>query len=227
MTKRILWCGGSHLGHARNCIPDIFSSYSNTYVNTAGPNNRVKLQQGERYSYENSDQGNSTVKRFKPVGSEQWYQVDDYDILVFVNQWVQFHRFIATPEPLTDEILDLIFKDNFLINLPGSIYNEPLDILPGLWGKSCSYLLSGPLPNGSEYLRASLSIKKRFIQSVDDFCQQREIIHVQQPQELLNQRFFATPTRFNRSDKKDRWRHVNDDFWATYLQHLKRRIELA
>lgn len=227
MTKHILWCGGSHLGHARNCIPNIFSSYSNTYINTAGPGNRIKLQQGDRYCYEYSDQEKIIAKCFKPVGSEVWYQVDDYDILVFVNQWVQFHRFISTPEPLSSEILDLILEDEgFLINLPESLYNEPLDILPGFWGRECCYLMSGPLPNGPEYLRISMPIKKRFIHSVDNFCLRKGIIHVPQPAELLNQKFLATPTRFNRSDKKDRWRHVNDDFWATYLAQLKRLIEM-
>ncbi|KZK97253.1 hypothetical protein PsAD5_02342 [Pseudovibrio sp. Ad5] len=214
MTK-ILWCGGSHLGNARTPILQTFEEFENDFYITAGPGNLAWARKGGRYEQ------NGTTVGGNGRSPTDYFDLAQYDHIVFVGHWIQPRRFFIGSQPLSSAVLDCMFPVNdFLIHIPGNIYNQPLELFPQIAIDKC-ILMCDPAPNFSSYVRAPLFAKKYFFEKAEEFCTLRGIKCLTQPETTLNTRL-VTKSKFNK--RENDYVHMNFEFWKSYLKKTRMYI---
>src|SRR5688572_6746749 len=136
--KRILWCGGSHLAHAR---PHIEASHATTlkgyepdfYV-TAGPRNRDWSGTGGRYTVDGA------VVSGNAHEPERKVDMSANSALVFIGQFFQpFKAFIGDMDhssAVVGRVLQHLPMQGYFHdparNIEHRWYNEPLSLFPPL-----------------------------------------------------------------------------------------------
>lgn len=210
--KKILWCGGSHVANAKGVIGAIFPDVENAFYITAGPTNLRWAREGGRYSVKGSIVGANG--RSPSV----FHDLADYDSIVFIGHWIQPQRFMKGPAPLSDAVLDEMFRESdFLINSPSRIYNEVLEVFPRVAPGKC-VLVCDPLSNMRELTQVPVRAKLRFLEKAAEFCAARGMGFVSQPETTLNTKM-VTKKKFNRRD--DDFIHMNNQFWKSYLKKVR------
>ena len=221
--KKILWCGGSHLGTARKSIGSIFCQHDNDFYITAAPKARDWSVRGGRYVNRGSLVSGSPVEKGRDI------DLSNYDHIVFVGQFVQISRYFCDFSPVSDFLMDsVIFSDNFLLKLPagdsqspsfqkGAIYNEPLELFPKLMSNDSScWLIPDPLPNGTASgAMVPIKVKKKFIEGVRRVCDANKLNLFLQPDKTFDHEW-RTLIQYN-ADKV----HMGELFWDTVLAELR------
>ena len=212
--KKILWCGGSHLGNAANLINSTFSNNYNEYYITAAPRNRDWSKAGGRYFVDGSIVGNNAHEPHRRLN------LNNFDRIIFVGQYIQPQRYVNVEfkQLLSSSLLDAILeRDDLFLRLPGGIFNEPISLFPRIAKDKC-VLLCDP------WLRRNdLPIKfmERFTEKLSNYCAEKNMLLFFQPDSTLEKRF-STHYRFSRSENNRS--HFNDEFWRLCLQDLSIKI---
>lgn len=220
--RKVLWCGGSHLGNAKGLIQSKFSHFSNDFAVTAA-GFHIKYLSGLRICLDGGE-----IKGLEKFNSHNLdsYSKNDYDFCVFVGQYIQPTRYFRGCSPLSSAVLENILDPSrFLIemrsghavnafkrseNYQSFFRNQPLELFPQLF-KERLVLIRDPLPLGLEsYANVPLQYKERFNQSVVKFCAKNGIKLVCQPLHTVDQ-FGLTNQKFQRKD--DDHNHASNEFW--------------
>ena len=202
--RKILWCGGSHLGSSKDVIPSIFEHDENTFHVTAGGKNRLWSMNGGTYRVEGTVVGGNAHE------PERREDLSRYDHIVFVGQYIQPNRYFQGDCLLSNAVISKILsQDDFLIKFPDGIYNQPLELFPDLHPRVT--LLADPWHSKQHIDRKCLSA---FVDAVSQFCIKRNIRLMFQPASTLSERY-QTDKKFKKSDI-DRI-HCNAAFWNEYL----------
>lgn len=210
--KKLLWCGGSHLGGAMNTIKTLFSDHYNEYYITAAPVNRDWSVVGGRYFVDGSVVGNNAQEPDRRIN------LDDFDHIIFVGQYIQPQRYVQSSQLLSSSLLDAILeRDDLFMRLPGGIFNEPISLFPRIAKDKC-VLLCDPWTRSNNL---PIRFMERFAERLSDYCAENKMLLLFQPESTLEGKF-STHYRFSRSENDDM--HFNDEFWRLYVQDLRIKI---
>ena len=206
--KKILWCGGSHLGHAKKVIESNFAENTNSFYITAGPKNKRWSIQGGRYFVEGSVVGDNGAEPDKRL------DLSDFDQIIFIGQWIQPLKYLPRFQPISTALKHAILRrDDLFINLPGGNFNEPIVLFPKIAKGKC-ILLCDPWNRNNAL---PIAFIEDFKQELICFCQKEDIRLMFQPQSTLDKNL-STLEIFSRSQSDKS--HFNTDFWRLYLQSL-------
>ena len=214
--KKILWCGGSHLGTAKESIRSIFAKYDNEFYITAAPKNRDWSKIGGKYFVDGSIVGDNAHEPGRRV------DLGAFDRIIFVGQYIQPQRYVRPSQLLSSALLKAVLhRDDLFIRLPGGIFNEPLSLFPRIAKKNC-VLLCDPwiVSNRSNLL--PVEFMQGFKKKLTNYCLKNSILLLFQPNSTVKWGFY-TRRGFRRSSN-DKW-HFNDDFWRLYIQSLKDKFD--
>ncbi len=216
--KKILWCGGSHLVDAHAQICEVFSFTQNTFYGTAGPQNLAWSKVGGRYKV------SGTVVGANGYQPSVHHDLEAYDLVIFVGQFVMPQMYFHGYQPLSASILDAMLPiESFLEKLPDGGFNEPLTLFPRLAPGRC-VLACDPMPTGEAFADyVPLNAKRKFLEHVIKFCVFHGLICIFQPNETLGDNL-ATLRSLRRTDG-DRM-HMNADFWRHFLLKIRDELEL-
>jgi len=204
---KILWCGGSHLANARHAISLLFSNYQNTLYVTAGGANKDWSIQGGVYKC------NGTLVGCNGREPKRMVDLSSYDKVVFVGQYVQPSRYFNPRQLLSDAVISEILNDeNFLIRLPGDIYNQPLELFSRLHANVT--LIPDPWSSQQHIDENNLDA---FELALERFCDNRKIKLLRQPDSTLSKKY-QTKSIYNRKEEDNH--HFNRKFWRSHLRLL-------
>lgn len=214
--KKILWCGGSHLGSAKNAIKPIFEKYKCEFYITAGPKILNWSAQGGRWSVDGSIVSNDCQP-------EQKFNLSRFDHIVFVGHFIQPHRYMKShhlpSSALVNAILD---RDDLFIRIPISPhrqgFNEPILLFPQIAPNKC-ILLPDPWLT-KENFSPSREFMQKYKEKLVEFCKKNNLLLLFQPDSTL-ENCFNTKKKFSKGDRN----HFNTVFWHRHLQNLKESIE--
>lgn len=207
--KKTLWCGGSHLASCKEVILSMFQKAENAFYITAGPKIKRWSINGGTYRVSGSLIGGNGYEPKRVI------DLSYYDRIIFVGQYIQpqryFHGFHSDyDQKLSTSAISVILEaDNFLIRLPGGIYNQPLELFPSLHTKVV--LLSDPWIAEHQMNQKCLHA---FRAAVKNFCVQRNIEILFQPERTQSEPY-KTSTKYK--VKKSDNGHFNKNFWNEYL----------
>lgn len=210
--KKILWCGGSHLGHSKKVIETLFSDHNNEYYITAAPMNKNWSKDGGRYFVEGSIIGDNAAE------PERRLDLLDFDHIVFVGHYIQPQKYTFRSQPLSSALKKAILgRDDLFIRLPDGNYNEPITLFPEIAKGKCVLLcdpfaLNNALP---------IDFMEEFKIELHNFCLKKGIDLMFQPQPTLDHNL-STLKSYSRSEGDQI--HCNEDFWLLYLQSLKEKL---
>ena len=213
--RKILWCGGSHLGNAKIVINAIYSDSHNEYYVTAAPLNRDWSAVGGRYFVDGSVVGNNAQEPDRRI------DLADYDRIIFVGQYIQPQRYARPSQMLSSSLVNAILeRDDCFTRLPGSIFNEPISLFPSIAKGKC-VLLCDPWQRSNNL---PIRFMERFANNLNNFCEKNNIQLLFQPESTL-ERKFSTHNRFSRSENAENDRmHFNEEFWRLYMQDLRTKV---
>ena len=218
--SRILWCGGSHLAHAKPVLERQLGARD--FFVTAGPELNRWSAEGGRYRVEGSKVSGNLFSQ------EHHVDLDDFDRIVFVGQWVQPHKWFNAGQMLSRGVLDAMFKDNaVLVQAPDGSFNEPLLLFPKLARKRC-VLACDPFPHTlshwpmhhcrGNYRDIPVQCLERFYTEVQKVCRQRGITMLLQPSNTFTN--WVTATEYSRGDQI----HMTEAFWEDYVALIGKSI---
>ena len=221
--SRILWCGGSHLAHARPVLERQLEA-KNFYI-TAGPELNRWSSEGGRY------QVNGSTVSGSPFAPELHIDLDEYDQIVFVGQWVQPHKWFNAGQLLSDEVLEAMFSgDRVLTQAPDGAYNEPLLLFPRLAPGRC-VLACDPFPHSDSqwqkhhchgyYRDIPTKNLERFYAQVKKVCTQRDITMLLQPYDTHSN--WVTASEHSRGDQI----HMTEEFWQRYGELIRKSLGIG
>ena len=207
--KNILFCGGSHLAHAKKVIEKKFRNYDIEFYVTAGPKNRDWSIKGGRYKVNGNEVGGNFVK------PDLFKDLSKYEYIVFVGQWIQINRYLIflKKQMLSKSILSEIFNKNCFINIPGNIYNEPLEIFPKL-APNKIILIPDPLVKITRLEYITSNYIDYFYRQLHLFCESKSIKIVMPDKSLLDD-IGCVKAEYMR-DKKDI--HCTREYWEILFE---------
>jgi hypothetical protein len=218
MDKRILWCGGSHLGNAKSTITALHSNSLKgiglDFYITAAPVNRKWSANGGRYYVEGTSVGKNG---HSPLIS---HDLSCYSAIVFIGQWIHPFKIFTGSMPLSSSLLHTLLNDVPLYGFSRwkgptiqQWYNEPLELFPRIAGCPI-YLIPDPPICADEYRQVPLSVKKAFASKLESFCLANGITLCNLPASVLDPDQI-TPKRFLRGTSDSA--HMSDVYWQTVL----------
>ena len=221
--KKILWCGGSHLGTARKSIESIFCKHENDFYITAGTKAKDWSTMGGRYVNHGSLIGGSPVEKGRVI------DISNYDHIAFIGQFIQISRFFCDFAPVSDSLVDaVILSNSFLLKLPsggvrnpsfqnGILYNEPLELFPKLMPNDSScWLIPDPFANGNvSGAMVPLNAKKKFLEGVKRVCNANGINVFLQPDNTFDNEW-RTLMKYNIDEM-----HMGELFWNIVLAEFR------
>lgn len=227
--KKVLWCGGSHLANAKQLIQSKFSYLSNDFAVTAG-DFHLQYLRGLRIYLDGSEI--KGLEKFRPTNFNS-YSKSDYELCIFVGQYIQPTRYFWDCTPLSNAVVsNILDPSRFLLDMRSGhavndfkspkkyqtcFRNQPLELFSRLFAERL-ILIHDPLPLCLEsYANVPLKYKERFNQSVVQFCSKNGIKLVCQPSHTVDQ-FGLTNQKFQRSESDQT--HANDDFWDIILNQI-------
>ena len=216
--KRLLWCGGSHLAHARGHILQRWPDAENDFYVTAGPDNNRWSAGGGRYPVQGTWVGPNAYQPDRSI------DLSHYDAIVFIGQWIQPHKVFRAGQPLSADLLHCIVADgSILLHPPDGAFNEPLTLFPALAPGRC-WLLCDPYPHAESHWEAQhchghyrdipTAYIEAYIEGLKRFCAERTIQLLLQPDSSHHNRI--TLSQYSRGDRI----HMNDAFWRLNLDQL-------
>ena len=207
--KSILFCGGSHLATAKTSIEKRFELFNLDYFVTAGTKNLKWFKNGGRYNIEGTIIGGS------PEQANIFKDLSKYDLIIFVGQFIQISRFLGgNKQLLSKSILKEIFKKDCFINLPGNLYNQPLEIFPEI-APNKVILIPDPLVKTLNIEGIDLDYVDYFYEQLHLFCEYR-FIKLLMPDKCL----LEDDLRFVKSTymlSKDNI-HCKKEYWDIFFQ---------
>jgi hypothetical protein len=228
--RRILWCGGSHLAQNKRRIEELHSEYRNEFALTAGGFHKWYLE-GNRLRIA----GDSVfdLHAFRPSNQSE-YSRADFDILVFVGQYIQPTRYFCGNAPISEAMMaDMTNEKSFLVRLraghaiqsfrhetaayPPFFHNQPLEYLLHI-SRGRSILIQDPIPNNPDFESVPAICKIRFQESVVRFCRNWKCELVTQREHTLSTSLTTCRTYNLRNGDHS---HMNDEFWKTVFVDLK------
>ena len=218
--SRILWCGGSHLAHARPVLERQLGAQD--FFVTAGPELNRWSAAGGRYQVEDSRVGGT------PFNPERHVDLNHYDQIVFVGQWVQPHKWFNTGQLLSERVLETMFRgDAVLHHAPDGAFNEPLLLFPQLAPARC-VLACDPFPHThshwptrhcrGSYRDIPTEYLQRFYAQVQAACEQRSVVMVLQPDNTHTN--WVTSEEHSRGDQI----HMTEAFWEGYVERIGKSL---
>lgn len=214
--KRILWCGGSHLGNTKNSAirrlhEGLLRDYSAEFYITAAPANRNWSARGGRYGVEGSTVfGNRTMPKERR-------DLSLYAAIIFVGQWIQPWFAFRDALPLSDALLRLSLEGLPLhpwITRQGHRlrwFNEPLALFPQLT-EAPVILIRDPEARMEHYRLVPAAAKRRFQAHLETFCQEAGILLCPQASEALDRHLVTLP-RYLRNRTGEDCVHMSDEYW--------------
>ena len=210
--SRILWCGGSHLAHAKPVLERQLGAED--FFVTAGPELNRWSAEGGRYEVEGSRVGGN------PFAPERHVDLKDFDRIVFVGQWVQPHKWFNAGQLLSNQVLEAMFRDGAVLRqAPDGAYNEPLLLFPQLAPGRC-VLACDPFPHThscwptqhcrGHYRDIPAMCLERFYAQVQSVCDQRGVTMLLQPDDTHTN--WVTAAEHSRGDQI----HMTESFWESY-----------
>lgn len=229
--KKVLWCGGSHLGHAKETIERFYDKLDNTFVVTAGNYHQWQIN-GGRYKVEGS-----TVSGFHLQKSLK-LDFSSFSCVIFIGQYIQPTRYFHGSMPLSRGMLgDMLDPNYFLLHMPSGFaisgndkgvhfkpyfYNEPLYLFPMLAPNRC-FLIPDPMPMNPGYRNVPIFAKQEFQSSLVSFCERNRIRLCSQPESTLSD---SLSTKLQYQRRATDYIHVSDDYWRKALTDAKTIIEI-
>lgn len=217
---RILWCGGSHLAHAKPVLMRLLGAQD--FFVTAGPELNRWSAKGGRYQVKGSRVGGT------PFAPERLVDLDEYDQIVFVGQWVQPHKWFNAGQVLSEGVLKAMFRDDAVLRMsPDGAFNEPLILFPKLAPDRC-VLACDPFPHiNSHWPKHHCRGNYRDIPSLhlERFYTHVEVVCIQRGMKVLHQpndthRHWVTGAEHSRGDQI----HMNESFWEGYVALIGRSL---
>lgn len=207
--KKVLWCGGSHLGNAKGVIESLFTQSENEYYVTATPKNRDWSKNGGRYHVNGSIVGGNASEPDRRV------DLSAYSRIIFVGQFIQPQKYVRPSDLLSSSLLNaMLCRDDVFTQLPNGLFNEPLSLFPQIAKGKCTLLCDPWLRNNT----LPMSFMAKFRNSLIDYCLKRDMALMFQPMSTL-EREFSTSQEFSR--RGGGRMHFNNEFWSIYMQTLR------
>lgn len=214
--RRVLWCGGSHLGNTRNSAirrihAELLRDFSAEFYITAAPANRNWSARGGRYRVE---QSTVSGNRMMPLERRD---LSCYAAIIFVGQWIQPWFAFRDALPLSEALLRLSLEGLPLhpwITRRGQRmrwFNEPLALFPRLT-QAPVILIRDPEARLEHYRRVPAAIKRRFGTHLEAFCQEYGLVLCPQAQDALD-RDLVTQSRYLRRRTGEDCVHMSDAYW--------------
>jgi len=212
-VRRILWCGGSHLAHARPVLERQLEAED--FFVTAGPELNRWSAEGGRYRVEGSRVGGT------PYTPTDLIDLSDFDRIVFIGQWVQPHKWFNSRQLLSRDVLEVMFQDDAVLrHAPDGAFNEPLLLFPKLAPNRC-VLACDPFPHTlshwpahhcrGNYRDIPPQYLERFYAQVQTVCSERGVTMLLQPRNTCTN--WVTDAEHSRGDQI----HMTETFWERYV----------
>jgi hypothetical protein len=224
---RILWCGGSHLGHAKKSILRehtlALADFTPEFAVTAGPKVREWSARGGRYEVRGtsvrrpSDPYRSNPGEFVDLSS--YVDLSPYAAIVLIGQYIQPWRIQTSgfdwDQPMSPALLGEAIEDK-IVNLPfvtraskGILYNEPLVLFPRL---TTSVVL---FPDPARFEGGVAS--QNFDDALTSVCERNRVVLCRQHPSTLTPCRHTTP-KYRRDGRDDF--HVSRAFWQFNLSEV-------
>lgn len=221
--RRVLWCGGSHLGTAKNsAISAIHSGllreFTADFYITAAPANRTWSWQGGRYQVDGT-----TVYGNRAMRMERRH-LDRYEVIIFVGQWIQPWCIFRDAMPLSDAVLQRCLHQQPLhpsiIRGGKSLnwYNEPLELFPVL-APGKVLLIRDPEACIDSYQAVPVNLKQAYASHLELFCRRKKIMLCPQFTQALDRRL-TTDRRYLRDPRGRDPVHMSDHYWQLLFDRL-------
>ena len=210
--KKILFCGGSHMGQCKKneVIEKKFNNFDLDFYITGGSSIRDWSINGGRYKVDGT--------RITRIGgniiqTNTEKDLSKYDHIVFIGQFIQIKRFCnpKTKQLLSKSILKEIFNKDSFINLPGNLYNEPLELFPKL-APNRVILIPDPLIKSKRY-KFYFDFLDYFYKGLSLCCESRSIKLFLPDKSLLED-----DSRFIKEEYKKDALHCNSTYWENLFK---------
>ena len=217
---RILWCGGSHLAHAKPVLERQLGARE--FFVTAGPELNRWSANGGRYRVDGSRVGGS------PFDPDRTVDLGDYDRIVFIGQWIQPQKWFNAGQLLSTSVLERMCSGDGLVHQPqDGTFNEPLLLFPQLAPQRCM-LACDPFPHRNSvwperncrgfYRDIPTAYLGRFVEHVLAFCHQQGMTALLQPDDTHSD--WITDPIHSRGDQI----HMTDQFWERYVELIGKSL---
>ena len=212
--KRILWCGGSHLAHARPHIEashaTALKAYEPDFYVTAGPRNRDWSGTGGRYRVDGAMVSGTANEPARKV------DMSANLALVFIGQFFQPFKAVLGDMDHASTVVERVLQDlpmqgyfhDPARNIEQRWYNEPLSLFPPLV-PGPTLILPDPAPIGMRYAQVPTKLKQRFSDQIRTFCTERGLILIDIPQRLCTSEGTTKAEYALPGDVL----HMNDSYW--------------
>ena len=211
--KKILFCGGSHMGQSKKIIEKKFDNFDLEFYITAGPKNRDWSINGGRYKVD------GTIIGGNGHSPSIYLDLSKYTHIVFVGQYIQIWKFFTNKNKMniSKSLLQILFKNCFT-NLPFNHYNEPLDLFPKIaYGKLI--LIPDPLINFHKTENINLKYIDYFYKQLSSFCDSRSIQLCMPTKSLLDDEGRFVKAEYMRARDKNDF-HCLDEYWQILFDNF-------
>ena len=215
--KKVLFCGGSHMGNARSTIESQFNSIDSDYYITAAPKNREWSKFGGRYFRDGSIVGKNGHSPGKLVN------LSEYSQIIFVGQWIQPFQYVQGVNIASQALLNNVFHENCFVDLPSGAWNEPLSLFPDIALGKCT-LIVDPLPYSDAMTKVPDLYIKMMYTRLANFCEKRTMRVIMPPSELLQDGKFLTKKKYSLNEPNDPYAHCNNDYWKIFFSSVSKDL---
>ncbi|MEO1002645.1 MAG: hypothetical protein AAFX65_05975 [Cyanobacteria bacterium J06638_7] len=206
--RKLLWCGGSHLAHAKEAIDSHFSDFKNIFWLTAGPANRDWFNSGGRYLLAGDVVEDPRTKAQVKVG--------EFAHIVFIGQYINLQFFRANSQIVSRALYRAIYPFKTAPFELGGLCNHPLQLFFTNFGEQC-VLMPEPMPvsdSGGEI--TPLKTREYYREMLKDFCLHYNSLLAEEDPALLDENGLT----FSIFQGKDR-RHCNSQYWHLRMKSLR------
>jgi hypothetical protein len=233
MSKKVLWCGGSHLASASNVIKSASNQFkidSSFYITAGGKVASWSIKGGQ---YKVIDPHRLKGYRDERLSLSEEVDLSGYDAVVFLGQYVQPSRVFSDKnfdwnQPLSDLFINDLSRYSFEY-APHPTFNKVVkNEAPKLFKKICKtdcrfVIFADPFvhensfdESNSEYVnKVPSNIKHIYYQEFCEWYSKLGFKPLIQPNHTFNISSMATKLEYILSHKDD-W-HMNEEFWKMVI----------
>lgn len=226
---KVLFCGGSHMAHAKHIIDHWSRSQSHidvSYHITAGVKIRNWLSLGNEFTFDEnsgilfpSNTGNGMASFFPA----------DYDYIVVIGNYFLPRRLLQYTQnwsmPMTTAIKKKIIKNSFVETpLKNGLHfrNNLIDIISQYSGENTRLLLSPDPRMITTYKSLPVGLIHSYYTYLQEFAEEYGWEYLDQASVTIDPSSGATLGQFQRAEGDTI--HMNDSFWEIQVKHIASTI---
>lgn len=224
MMKKILFCGGSHLAHAKVAIDqwrlNEGKEFNTQYLITAGVQIRNWLCSGKQFSY--TIEGGVSLPNIN-LNSQNYFFPEEYDYIVIIGNYYLPRRLIDFVKlwnmPMTDAVEKEIITNSFFdvpLGEGKSFKNNLVDIINQHKGGQ-SQLLLVPDPRMTSVIeRLPIDFIEKYYNYLQEYIENKNLKFIGHDPNTVDPINGSTLTHFSREEGDSI--HMNDEYWKLQMK---------